>query len=435
MRIKILVISHNCFSATRNNGKTLSSIFSAFSKEELCQLFFTPQGAPDFSRCNDYYLISDKDALRSVLKRSHCGTEKLDAIEADGNGVRKRIKATGLTKAIRSFVWSLSSWYAGGLNVWLEKQAPDCIFYVGGDGIFSHRIALSLSKRLGIPLATYFTDDYVINTHRSLYNGMLRRYYSRTINHSRMLFAVGERMAQEYSSFYSRRFIPIMNVIDMPAEEPSYNAGSGTLNINYFGGLHLGRDLEIARFGHFMRESVEPLLDKRIVIGIYSFASTPDRISEEYGRLGIEVHKGLSGDDLESAMKDTDVFLHVESADPEYMAMTSMSVSTKIPEYMGLAKPILAFGPTEIASFKVISDANDALVVKDDHVAGVDDTQIKRLAACLNDEGHLKSIAHDNYQYASKRFDRSIVARKFRQSILSMFDSHGQGLKQMVPEY
>ena len=73
--MKTLVISHNSFSKTHNNGKTLSAIFSAFKSEELCQLYFTPIGRPDYERCMDYYLISDKDALVSIFRRKHCGTQ------------------------------------------------------------------------------------------------------------------------------------------------------------------------------------------------------------------------------------------------------------------------------------------------------------------------------------------------------------------------
>ena len=40
---KILIISHNPINQFDNMGKTIGNIFSGFSKEELCQLYFKKQ--------------------------------------------------------------------------------------------------------------------------------------------------------------------------------------------------------------------------------------------------------------------------------------------------------------------------------------------------------------------------------------------------------
>lgn len=416
--MKVLVVAHNSFSATRNNGKTLSAIFSAFKKEELCQLFFTPDGAPDFHRCDSYYRITDWDVVHSLLRRSRCGTDNVPVEETLGGGTETRkIKANDVTRILRSWVWSLSPWYSGGLNKWLETQRPDLIFFVGGDGVFAHRITLALSKKLGIPLATYFTDDYVINARRTLYNRILCRHYKKTIQHSRSLFAIGEQMAARYSSFYGRQFLPIMNVIDIPEQMPSCHISEDELHINYFGGLHLGRAEEIVRFGHYMREKVEPNLNKRVQIGVFSFSGVSDEVQIEFDRLNIVRHEGLTGDALNRAMEKTDLFLHVESIEPRYRTLTNMSVSTKIPEYMGMARPILAFGPGEVASFQVIASANDALVISDDEAVGVDEALTKRVADYLNDVGKLGEIARDNYTYASQRFNRVVVSQQFKERL------------------
>ena len=421
INIKVLIISHNSFSTTRNNGKTLSALFSMFKKEELCQLYFTPDGVPDINRCTNYFRITDRDVVHSFLCRDRCGNDNVDMNEAStrSKGLKK-IKVNNVTRLIRSLVWTLSSWYSGGLKQWLETQNPNVVFFVGGDGIFAHRIAVTLSNRMRIPMATYFTDDYVINTRPSFYNRILCLYYKRTIKHSRLLFAIGEQMATRYSSYFGRRFLPIMNVVDIPDQKPPYQINKDVLSVNYFGGLHLGRAAEIARFGHYVREIVEPRLNKSIRIGVYSFSCVPEDIQNDFCRLDIIVHQGLTGDDLKLAMKKTDLFLHVESVEPQYRILTNMSVSTKIPEYMGMAKPIIAFGPTEVASFQVIADANNSLVISDDESLIANDAQNERVCDYLDDVDKLNEVALDNYNYAFQRFNRIVVAHNFKESLAKL---------------
>jgi len=65
---KVLVISNNAFSQTKNNGKTLASLFEYFQPENIAQLYFNPE-LPDVDRFNKYYQITDLDMLRSLFSR------------------------------------------------------------------------------------------------------------------------------------------------------------------------------------------------------------------------------------------------------------------------------------------------------------------------------------------------------------------------------
>lgn len=419
--MKILIVSHNSFSTTHNNGKTLSAIFSAFQPEELCQLYFTPIGFPDYGRCGDYYLISDKDAVKSIILRRQCGNVVVKRHEnycqSKQSCNKTKSRPTKTKKFIRSIVWLLSSWYHGGLNKWLEAQKPNAIFYVGGDSFFSHRIAMKLTNELQVPLITYFTDDYVINPPEDLYNKILKHIYKKTIEKSTKLFAIGSQMADDYSVHYQREFKPIMNIVDIPSEVTSKVNISDKIAINYFGGLHLGRTQELMRFAQFMKNEVCGMLEKDYTIGIYSFAYTPDDVRKEMVELGITLNPGVTGDELKHIMQKTDILLHVESVLPEFRLLTKLSVSTKIPEYMSLAKPIIAFGPADVASFRVIADANPTMVIDDVDNAVKMREQAVHLGKILNSESEMSHISEQNYQYAKSHFDKGVVAQSFRKEL------------------
>ena len=422
--MKVLIISHNCFSKTHNNGKTLSAIFSAFKPDELCQLFFTRIGPLDYERCENYYYISNRDALDSIVKRKRCGQvlcqQHGDEKKSGERDVGFSVKRTAYSKFFRSILMLTAAWYRGGLNRWIEEQRPDLIFYVGGDSFFSHTIAVSLSRRLSLPLVTYFTDDYVLNTTNNIYNWFLKRIYKKTILRSTKLYAIGVQMAEDYSLYYGRTFKPIMNIVDIHSRGNVELLGGDTISINYFGGLHLGRAREIIRFARFYDSMVRNNVNKRCVINVYSFA-TPSLIEKkEMEGLDIIVNPGVVGADLVDKMKNSTILLHVESVEKEYHKLTKLSVSTKIPEYMSLAKPIIAFGPIDVASFRVISDADSSLVISDDENADRMIEQAERIIGILNSEEKLQQISSNNYEYVKTHFDKNIVSEQFRNDIVAI---------------
>ena len=55
-------------------------------------------------------------------------------------------------------------------------------------------------------------------------------------------------------------------------------------------------------------------------------------------------------------MEETDVLVHVESFDAYCKAKTSLSISTKIPEYLSSKRLILAIGPDDIASMEYLKN-------------------------------------------------------------------------------
>ena len=72
MEIKVLVISHNCFSTSQSMGKTLTGLFSAFDKENLCQLYLYPS-YPNIDMCNSSFRITDVEVLKNLFIRAKCG--------------------------------------------------------------------------------------------------------------------------------------------------------------------------------------------------------------------------------------------------------------------------------------------------------------------------------------------------------------------------
>lgn len=229
-RPKVLVVSHNAFSKCFNNGKTLASFFSQFPRENLAQLYFRDE-VPDFSACEHFFRITDRQAIRSLFYRGN----PVGEVVVEGAGSQRisddetspvKVSKTPFTLLVRDAIWFLSRWRSALLIKWITEFKPDVIFYVGGDSGFSHRIAQDLAKSLSVPLAVYFTDDYVKYSSRRLVwpcvqAFLLRKRFFKTVSAASMHFAIGEKMAREYSELFNQKFFVLLNSVDCQLRNPA----------------------------------------------------------------------------------------------------------------------------------------------------------------------------------------------------------------------
>ena len=72
--MKILVLSNNCFAQNNSNGRMISCLFKDIEPGDVYQ-FYIVNGINDFNVCSNYYLINDKDVIKSFLKIGKSGRE------------------------------------------------------------------------------------------------------------------------------------------------------------------------------------------------------------------------------------------------------------------------------------------------------------------------------------------------------------------------
>lgn len=416
MKSKVLVVSHNCFSKVSNNGKTLESIFSSFPKNDLGQVFFTEDSNIDFDFCDNFYRITDSNVIDSLLKgKSNCGQalssfeNGFDLTTQKQNNLLKFAKFKKYNSAIfRDLLWSFGSWKSNSFIKWCKNFNPDIIFYVGGNYGFSHNISYFLSKYFEVPLVTYFTDDYLIypknkNFFEYIQKIRMKIFYERTIKHSSLCFAIGDIMADEYSKYFGKKFHPIMNSIDMRILHPYVEREE--IILSYFGGLHLDRWKMILRLANSLTNGI---------INVYSIEKPSEEILLEFKKFNINFKGAVKGEDLEKEILKSDILLHVEADDEYNRALTKLSISTKIPEYLMFGRMVLGFGPLELASMKVLSNNNIGKVIS----SSISDNCLKSELYEITSNFKLRQkIAINGYEYAVQNFDNKIISKKFKKNI------------------
>lgn len=420
MNERVLVISHNSFSSLTNNGKTFESFFGGIPKQNLAQLFFSSNNDIDFDYCDNYFRITDVDViLKSVGLISQCGNilkgqnNKDTVLTSEGKSfksdyINRFILLVKKCCVLRDFIWKTRSWKTKKLEDWCLSFSPDMIFYVGGNYSFSHEVAYCISTFLKKPLITYFTDDYLIypinrNVFDKWQKKRMEKFYRKTIDHSSLLFGIGDLMSKEYSKYFGKQFFPIMNTVSLQPyveykeKEP--------IQISYFGGLHLDRWKMIVRLAGVV---------KKAVVNVYTSSVPSEAIMTEFRRVGIYYRGCVEGMELKRSIQDSDILLHVESDDVYYKSLTRLSVSTKIPEYLMSGRLILGFGPCEVASMQLLLENNIGVVI----TSMLSDEELeKQVTTIIQNYNLRKEIGERGYKYALQHFDNQNVVNDFQEKI------------------
>lgn len=427
---RLLVISHNAFSYTANNGKTMVSILRNWKKENLAQLFFCSNEKiePDF--CDNYYRVTDFDVWHSLLHcRKNCGgpfgeTRVENAVPAlERHSWKKDItswlkKHSGLLYIPRDLLWKCNRWKTKELVEWLEKFKPEAVFFVGGGFGFSHEVTLWICRKYNLPLYLYFTDDYVINrtgndplTRWTFWRR--RKFYRKSIEYATQCFVIGEYMAKCYSAFFGKVFLPLMNSIEDTAYVPEISHEE--IVISFIGGVHLNRWKSLVEFGHLV-EQIQVKYRQRIRIDVYCAQNLEPDVRESLSKAPLHFCGSILPEQVLEKARASDFLLHVESNDPKNRVVTQMSVSTKLPEYLITGRCVIAYGPHEVASIRLIQENALGVAITD---LDSEDERKRKLLKVFTDIKLRNGIGMEGRKYAKEKYLGEQVRAEFEKVLQS----------------
>lgn len=430
---RVLIISHNSLSKTSNNGKTIASLFSRWPRAHIAQIYICSRDVPDFELCNHYYHITDMNVLRGIFNRkqniggrilrnahqlSSAASNQLSSSAPDGNLITWIKSKSYWFEFLRDMVWQLGFRRSPDLDEWIKEFSPDAVFFVGGPYEHSHKLARDICREYHLPLYVYFTDDYVVNRIDNrpwtwLIYANRRRFYKLTISAAKACFVIGEYMAAQYGKFYGRSFVPIMNTVPI-YEIPEVRKHDKTV-ISFIGGIHLNRWRSLVHIGEIINKIV---VKKSIPVelNIYCAQEIPKKILVRLNRGCMRFCGKLIGEsEVRAAIDASDILLHVESMDKKSRILTNMSISTKIPEYLISGRCVVAYGPHEIASIRLIANNAIGVAITDNDS---DEELEQTLEKVLSDESLRHEFGLAGHRYCLEHFTIDKVLNRFE----SFFD-------------
>lgn len=360
---RLLIISNNVLSTTKNNGKTILSYFDRLPKDQVYQLYFSSE-MPSIDGYR-YFQLSDSDVLHGWLSPAKRGraVEAVPADEATAPAAPAGAEVPKKTvfRIAREFLW-LGHWKSAQLLSWLDAVQPTAVFFVGGDCGFAYNICRFITKRYAPRLTLYITDDYVIPYAEDpllvrLRKHMLRKKIKACLCDASCFYTVSSPMQQEYEKLFGRPSELAVNLPDSLKQETA-TADNGQLTLLYAGSLYYGRADVLGEVTRALQTYNETSPGKKAVLHVYTNEAPSDQIRAiiENGGAG-KCCGSLDKEGLTVALNAADILVFAESFDAEQIRKTRFSLSTKIPEYLSVGKPILAIGPRGIGSMDHIADA------------------------------------------------------------------------------
>ena len=429
---RVLVIAHNPFSDSQNNGKTLSAFFKGWPKRNIAQIYLTPE-KPDMTVCERFFRITDLEVIRSFLgKKAKQPSEEVSEKNVNEKKIRdvffKCIQKAYSKKIpfldfIRNIVWEhVKPWRNKSVKDWIKDFNPDVIFFQTSNLYAIFDMVQEIKEYTKANLFLETTDDYVtkyfsLNPFYIFNINKNIKMYSKLAKAANKVFVIGDLMLEEYEKRFEGNYVVAMNSIEINGLVRPYNkVENKKITIIYAGNLGLNRWKVLAKIGKAIKE-INRKKEVCVKLNIYSINEPNRRIKKRLTILNASEYKGsLNSSELIEARNNADILLHVESFDKKSSRITRLSVSTKIPEYMLSKRCILAVGPKEVASIKYIRENNIGKAI-----TKLDKTSLENdIYEFVNDKEKMNMYINRAIEVANVRHNFNINRKKVQNEILNL---------------
>ena len=417
MKQRILVISNDCFSESSSNGRTLGNLLIGWPKDKLAQ-FYLNTNTPSLKYCNNYYQVSDTDAIKYTL---HCKKHNdSSTIKQDNEGSSSSsIKRNALTMLIRHAVWSLGAWKKAGFYQWVDDFHPQIVLLQAGDCPFMYDLAVSVSKRFDAKLVIYNSEGYYFKNYdyfRSkgiahllypVFSKILKGSLEKAYHLSKTIVYSCEDLKEEYSKVFSNQGEVIYISSSMECLPTAMDHEQCI--VSYCGNLGINRHkslIELANVLHSINETLQ--------LDVYGIIPN-DQVKEELLACPSICYKGfVSYEEVKKVMKQSDIIVHAESFDDFYVKDIRFGFSTKIADCLATGKCFLVYAPKSLACSKYLKKYEAAYVA----------SNLKELTNILhmlvNKKSERLSYAEHALKLADKNHSFEKNAEKFQTILLNI---------------
>lgn len=365
---RVLIISGIPFRNDTNLGKTLCTLFADIKKDDLAQVYFSPM-TPNVDRCQTYYRVDEKLLIKSLfgLIPYKCGKIINTVVDDKGKSVREAYKVASIKTntsviLLRDLIWACSVWINSKLKKWLNSFSPEVVFFILSDTQRNYKLLKYVLRQFHVPVVVFVTDDYYhnpndrSNTYISRRFKQLQREANSVKNNVSYVIGCSSLAAKEFGEIFNAPSETILTPVapKFLKMELCSQTNNDEIVLRYFGNLGLGRWLILEQLG----KALEALRLKGYKAHLEIFSNISD--TEIINRLNIGsacFYKGwIQGEEFERMLHTANIAVHVESFDDKMCKRTRLSVSTKIADYLGAGKCILAIGKRELASIQHIQN-------------------------------------------------------------------------------
>ena len=366
----VLVVSHNCFSDSGSNGRTLANFFEGYPIQKLAQLYIYNEN-PIVSTCDNYYRVTDMDAVKSVFSSQYGGIIKREQAhqERKPDDPHHSIKKTPLICCVRELVWNIGRWNNKRLWKWIDDFNPEVILFQAGDAAFLFNFVRKLAQKRDIPLVIYNSEGYYFKEfdyfrssgiHKLMYPVFHRQFcraFRKCIKMAKMSIYCCEKLKTDYDAEFGlpSEVIPTVTQVQ-PGDK---TADNDNLQIVYMGNLGVGRQEGLVEIGCVLQR-INPSLKLQV------YGKIPNTIVQKAfdDCPGIEYKGFVSYEQVVQIMYSSDILVHTESFTDFYREDLKYAFSTKIADCLASGRCFMLYAPAGMACTEYLRNYDAAHVVE-----------------------------------------------------------------------
>lgn len=418
---RVLFLTSSSFNKTTGGGITFSNLFAGWPKEALATVHNDPVPVT-YETCEQYYKLSEREIRRWGWLRHIPVGKPATEVTTSATLHPSRGLLFHVLKLAKTWIFGdalpETTHLSAELEAWITRFRPDVLYTILGSNAMME-LAECIRIRFNLPLVVHIMDDWVSVLYRGgLTSFVQRRKKERLMQHlmdvASARLAICDAMADAYRVRYRHPFLAFQNTVDVAGLARYMKRPEQVgipVRVAYIGSVfpfaQLDSLVDLCR-------SVQRLADggMEIRMDIYSptFLAAPYHDQLVVGT-AIELHDTIRDDEeFFATLQAVDILVLPVNFDRYTRSYIRYSMPTKVPAYLAIGTPILAYGPAEVAQIDYATTAGWGLVVTDR-----DPVKLDAALRVLSTDGVLRGRLYTQARRtARERHDRSMVRAEFQ---------------------
>lgn len=421
---RVLFLTSAAFNKTTGGGITFSNLFAGWPKEALATVH-NDTVPITHETCDRYYRLTEREIHRwGWLRHITPGKPAADATVPVSRGGRAGL-GFRLLKAIKKLVFGdaipEAAQLSPELEAWIAEFRPTVLYTILGSNAMME-LAERIRTRFDLPLVVHIMDDWVSVLYQG---GLLSPWQRRKKEHlmqrlmdvATVRLAIGDAMAEAYHQRYGQPFEAFQNPVELQRWHGYAKTDlmvAAPVRVAYIGSIFNFAQLDSLAD---CCAAVQALADEgmSIHLDIYSPTYLAEQHRERLVRgSAIALHDTLRDDAVFfRTLQSVDILLLPVNFDDHTVAYIRYSMPTKVPAYLAVGTPILAYGPAEVAQIAYARQAGWGLTVTHRDPEALKHA-LRRLATDMDLRRELSVRARET---AHARHDSNIVRSAFQAAL------------------
>lgn len=376
--MRILFISASPIRKEISIGNTFLNLFSDLENVEFASIY-TKAGEPDpvISRS---FCITEKMLVRNLLGKGPAGKGAKNMVASNTQTTASsestvkhfaRTKRWNIFFLAQNLLWAVGRWKSPQLRKFIEEYQPDVIFTVLSDKIYLNRLILHVKKIANKSLAVYAWDNnyslkrLVFSPFDWIGHFCNRHYMRRVAKNADKLYVISDVQKRDYEKDFHKPCTVITKAEDFSEEPQLKDTVSTPMQLLYTGNLYANRWKSLGMLANALKRMNEEGIMAQL--RIYTATPITEKMKSALNIDGTSFLMGsVSSEEVQQLQSEADILVHAEATDLKNRLTVRQSFSTKIVDYLKMARPIVAVGSKKVASIKHLLDHNAAIVAENE---------------------------------------------------------------------